>query len=68
MSFEVRRKLIHAATGIAAPWVLYLPEPAATGGLVVALLGVLGLELGALALRPVRRRPGPRHAGGVPAV
>ncbi len=44
MSLEVRRKAIHAATGLAAFWVLLLPEPAATGGLVVAVLAVLALE------------------------
>jgi dolichol kinase len=44
MRFEARRKIIHAATGIAAVWVLLLPEPVATGGLVVATLAVLALE------------------------
>jgi dolichol kinase len=48
MIFEARRKLIHAATGIAAPWVLFVPEPGATGGLAVALLVALGLELARL--------------------
>jgi dolichol kinase len=53
MTSEVRRKLIHAATGIAAaPWVLFVPEPAATLGLAAALLAVLALEIGRL------RRPG----------
>jgi dolichol kinase len=48
MRFEWRRKLIHAATGIAAPWVIILPEPIATGGLAAALLVVFALELGRL--------------------
>jgi phytol kinase len=46
MKLEGRRKLIHAATAVAAPWVLLVPEPAATLGLTAALVVVLGFEIG----------------------
>ena len=41
MSGEARRKALHAATGVAAPWVLLVGEPAAT----LALAAGVPLEL-----------------------
>ncbi len=49
---ETRRKLIHAATGLSAVWVLAVPTPVARAGLVAAAGVGIGLDVAR------RRRPG----------
>ena len=48
MSGEARRKALHAATGVAAPWVLLVGEPAATLALAAGAAALLVLEVGRL--------------------
>lgn len=52
---EVRRKLIHAGTGVAAVWVLRVPDPAATLGLGAVCAAALGLEIARLRVVRVAR-------------